>query len=136
MLRAAHLPTPCSVTIVNLAEAKPSPEDVQNAPLLTNWRPALAPQQVPLLIGSVSNHPDLGSTIIRTSRLIALDADMVWARTVNRWYALGSPASGEIPDYGAKLGVRAMGRMDELERILVDYINLVRGLEPIWREDN
>jgi hypothetical protein len=90
---------------------KPSPLELERAPLLQNWRAAVMHFtygadplcMVLVLVGSVTGHPQhADSRAIRTSQLIWLDRDRNWARTWNRIYRLGERASDEI-DTGSKL---------------------------------
>ena len=71
------------------AGAAPHPRDLDSAPLLSRWQRGAMPALEPVLIGVVDGHPRLpGRRQVATSRLIALDAEQGWARTVSRWYRL------------------------------------------------
>jgi hypothetical protein len=48
------------------------------------------------LTGKVTGHPLLGERLIRTSMLIYISDDSQWARTLSRWYRLGSPLKIDI----------------------------------------
>jgi len=67
---------------------KPHLADLGAAPILEGW--ALGGLVAPCLLGAVIGHPLLGSRPhIHTSQLIAMDADLGWARTWSRFYRLG-----------------------------------------------
>lgn len=78
--------------------------DLAAAPRLDLWRPLLSPPGIPILGGHVTGHPLLRDTVITTSPLIALDADVGWARTFSRWYVLGTPAGRVEAALAARLG--------------------------------
>ncbi len=68
----------------------PDTAELAAAPILSGWRRSLVPCLEPVLIGQVAEHPRLpGQRRVATSRLLALDPDRGWARTVSRWYRLG-----------------------------------------------
>lgn len=92
------------LAVLDRTEAGPSEADLAAAPRLDLWRPLLSPSGVPILGGHVTGHPLLGETTITTSPLIALDADVGWARTLSRWYALGTPAARAESALAARLG--------------------------------
>ena len=65
----------------------PTPAELRNAPLLTGWQ--VHPASTPVLVGSVTGHPERRDGAVVTSHLYALDFDhRLWARTMNRWYRL------------------------------------------------
>lgn len=71
----------------------PDHHDLVLAPILSGWRRSLVPSVEPVLIGTVEGHPHLsGRRRVATSRLLALDPAAGWARTLSRWYRLGSAA--------------------------------------------
>ena len=76
-----------------------SPEHLaEDAPFLDRWTVGYRP--VSCLIGLSTNHPLLpgdGRQIV-TSDLVLMSQDRSWARTLSRWYRLGRPADGAIPD--------------------------------------
>ncbi|KAB1070033.1 DUF6634 family protein [Methylobacterium planeticum] len=75
------------------AGAGPDRYELEAAPLLSDWRRSLMPSVEPVLIGAVEGHPRLsGRRHVATSRLLALDPQAGWARTLNRWYRLGPAA--------------------------------------------
>jgi uncharacterized protein DUF6634 len=75
------------------AGGAPDQHDLALAPLLSGWRRSLVPVVEPVLIGTVEGHPHLsGRRRVATSRLLALDPAAGWARTMSRWFRLGSPA--------------------------------------------
>ena len=67
-----------------------SPTLLQAAPLLDDYRPVLTPQGV-RLIGQVSDHPLLGSSLAMTSQVWLADPKGQWVRTLSRFYRLGRP---------------------------------------------
>lgn len=88
------------VAVLRLIKAGSRPlEDVwQAAPLLEDWRilPARRPpaaEGMSELEGVVSGHPDFrDGTTIRTTPLLFESKDRPWARTVTRFWRLGTPA--------------------------------------------
>ena len=91
----------------------PPPPELAQAPLLESWRVTIVHikrdadplRMLPVLVGSVAGHPQLGdSRTIRTSQLIWLDRNRKWARTWNRVYRLGERASAEIDTGSEGLG--------------------------------
>lgn len=75
------------------AGESPDERELAAAPLLTDWRRTLVPAVEPALVGRVGDHPVLhGARRVVTSRLLLLDADAGWARTLSRLYRLGPPA--------------------------------------------
>jgi hypothetical protein len=73
--------------------AKPDPEDLADAPRLEEWRTAT--REVRILAGRVYGHPSIpDGRRITTSDLYAIDRTRTWARTMSRYYRLGSPAPG------------------------------------------
>lgn len=67
----------------------PDPVSLSAAPLLRRWGVIRATS--PVLTGLVYGHPDLedGKNAI-TSGLLAIDRERGWARTISRFYLLGS----------------------------------------------
>lgn len=63
-----------------------------DAPLLENWSVTSRPQIC--LTGRSTGHPILAGTERRiiTSNLWLMSTDRRWARTLSRWYRLGTPA--------------------------------------------
>lgn len=106
-------------TVLAALDAGPGATELAAAPLLENWRPFSTLDGGTLLAGYVSDHPALREGPIRTSGLLALDPDAGWARTVSRWYRLGSGQLAETPD-AAHIGP------DNLTMAL-----LIDGLQPL-----
>lgn len=73
------------------ARSGPSRAELQKAPVLMQW--SLAQGGMPVLVGIVNGHPRLGPGPIRTSPVFHVSDDRTWARTLSRWYRLGTPAS-------------------------------------------
>jgi len=67
--------------------AGPSVGDLARCPVMLDWK--LDFIKVPVLVGIVAGHPDVGPGLARTSQLFGLDIEGGrWARTLNNWYAL------------------------------------------------
>ena len=74
------------------AGAAPDRHELAAAPRLDGWRRTLVPAVEPALCGHVADHPHLrGRRRVVTSRLLAIDVDAGWARTLSRFYRLGRP---------------------------------------------
>ena len=77
-----------------------SPEALagDESPVLDRW--VIGQRFVPCLAGLSTGHPLLpgNNRLIGTSDLWMLSEDRCWARTLSRWYRLGRPADGTIPD--------------------------------------
>ena len=74
----------------------PTAGDLKTAPLLVDWRLALAWSGA-CLAGFVAGHPLIANKRIVTSPLWVLDPELRWARTLSRFYRLGLPAGGGVP---------------------------------------
>lgn len=72
----------------------PSPEDLSDAPLLTDWEPRWTATGLMYLVGEVRGHPKLADGPCSTSLVLAADVNEGWARTISRYYRLG-PQRGE-----------------------------------------
>ena len=138
------------VDAIRAAEHGPSCDELAVAPILDCWRVMIAPHPypIPVLWGEVSGHPKLGTDLITTSRLVALDRHAGRARSVSRWYRLGRP----FAEFEAALTSR-MGQNDAkpgsaefhlpgfvtiddpaaLEQILADYIALMRKIDANYK---
>lgn len=84
----------------------PTPAELADAPLLDKWVLMRDWVDVTVLCGWVTAHPllsrndqDAKGKSIATSPVVAIDVDAGYARTVSRWYRLGTPleASPEDP---------------------------------------
>lgn len=73
-----------------LAGLPPSEEMLAQAPLLEEWR--LVPDQSTRLSGFVSGHPRIRPGPLVSSQVFMLDPEQKWARTLSRFYRLGTPA--------------------------------------------
>lgn len=72
----------------------PDRHELAAAPLLDGWRRTLVPTVEPALCGLVADHPRLrGRRQVVTSRLLAIDVDLGFARTLSRYYRLGRPGA-------------------------------------------
>ena len=67
----------------------PSEQTLSSAPLIEFWRVALRP--VPCLVGVCGDHPRLNGPMITTTDLWMFAPDLGWARTLSRFYRLGTP---------------------------------------------
>lgn len=67
----------------------PSEQALSAAPLMEFWRVALRP--VPCLVGICGDHPRLNGPMITTTDLWMFAPDLGWARTLSRFYRLGTP---------------------------------------------
>ena len=74
----------------------PAPTDLLGAPVLDHW--SLEPYQAQLLAGNTRGHPRLRTGPVRTSMAVLVDEDEGWARTLSRFYRLGSKAKPRGPD--------------------------------------
>lgn len=79
------------VAAIRAAETGPLPNELAAAPLMENWGVLTGPSGIPVIWGKVIDHPCLGSRIIATPRLVALDAQKDWARSLCGWVRLGEP---------------------------------------------
>lgn len=64
--------------------------DYSDAPLLENW--TIGQRAELAIVGDVSRHPGRPDGRIVTSGLYFMDPRAGYARTLSRWYRLGSPA--------------------------------------------
>jgi len=78
-----------ALAALEAGEAGPSPDDLAAAPILNDWQ-AILMRSSCCLAGEVSGHPWLNGSIT-TSALIVLDPGLTWARTMSRFYRLGTP---------------------------------------------
>lgn len=71
----------------------PTEEDLVDAVGLEDWSIISFPDsQTEVLCGSSIGHPQLGNRLMSTSNLLWISDDRKIARTLSRWYRLGSPA--------------------------------------------
>lgn len=76
--------------------SKPDACDLVDAPRLEEWQHAT--REVRILVGRVYGHPDIpDGKRIRTSDLYACGEG--WARTLSRYYRLGTPARGGFASF-------------------------------------
>lgn len=68
------------------AGTRPTELDLADAVVIRT--PRLSAIPLPCLIGYADNHPRLGSKIITTSQLFAIDPKGKWARTLSRFYRI------------------------------------------------
>lgn len=81
------------------AGAVPKPDVYANAPILHDWKivPARAEPTMLELEGIVYGHPDIrDADRIRTTPLLIRSEDSGWARTMNRYWRLGTPAKESL----------------------------------------
>lgn len=94
---------------IAVAEAGPTEADLANAPVLDRWRIVMSGPHVLVLWGSVSGHPELGSDLVTTTPLIALNRSRGWARTKSRWYRLARSFAEFEAELAASLAVQEPG---------------------------
>jgi hypothetical protein len=86
-----------------IAGTRPTELDLDKAVVLRDSH--LSAITVPTLIGYAENHPRLGSKIVTTSQVFAMDPKGKWARTLSRFYRLERSEvprnASRIEDYGA-----------------------------------
>ena len=66
----------------------PSEQDLASAPFIDAWTVALRP--APCLVGVCGNHPRLHGPMVTTTDLWVFAPDLGWARTLSRFYRLGT----------------------------------------------
>ena len=117
---------------INASEAGPTALEIADAPRLVAWSPATTSQGYPVLAGLVSGHPTLGSDIIATSRLIAINPQAGWARTFSRWYALQEMDINRTAVFATAMGVLPASDLAALSSMLSSYIREVRRIEAAF----
>lgn len=78
------------------AERGPTELELMDAPGLVVWGAVLSAGYGIALSGPVIGHPLLGKTLAVTSLVIRVAPDRTWARTLSRWYQLGSRADDRV----------------------------------------
>ncbi len=73
-----------------LAGLPPSEKLLADAPVLQEWRKVS--YSALCLAGFVSGHPTIRSGPLVSSQLYMVDPEQKWARTMSRFYRLGTPA--------------------------------------------
>lgn len=126
---------------IRAAEAGPSPEELAHAPLMETWRVLVSPEGAPVLWGKVIDHPRLGTAMITTSRLVAFSPERGHARSLSRWFRLGTPypaatrrpgalrnrATRSLEDFEAH-AFTVLQDADRLSRILSDFAVRAKAL--------
>lgn len=137
---------------IRAAERGPADNDRASAPILDFWRVLIDRRSHPMPVfwGEVSGHPKLGTDMITTSRLVALDRYAGWARSVSRWYRLGRPFTALETELAGQLGqaevspgsvgfhLPGFSVIDDptaLEQILADHIALMRRIDANHKID-
>lgn len=71
--------------------AGPTVRQINEAPFLEQW--VIGNLPAPHLIGLVTGHPEKEGVdrAIRTSQVMVVDGESRWARTLSRFFRLGSP---------------------------------------------
>ncbi|MTE01936.1 ATP-dependent Lon protease [Paracoccus sp. YIM 132242] len=138
-----------AMTAIAAAETGPDPEDLAAAPALDLWRPLATLDLALVLWGHVSGHPRFAPGPIVTSRLIALNRQDGWARTLSRWYRLAEPFTAFEGALARDAGLSGSGMriatfdfggyipVDDptvLDRLLADYAARVRACDGEKRE--
>ena len=67
----------------------PSEHALSSAPFIDAWKVVLRP--VPCLVGICGDHPRLNGPVVTTTDLWVFAPDLGWARTLSRFYRLGTP---------------------------------------------
>ncbi|MHA3980900.1 DUF6634 family protein [Halovulum sp. GXIMD14794] len=113
-------------TALDASGIAPAPDTLAAAPLLDPWQVAVSPRApVAILLGSVTGHPRLPDGPVETSVLLALDPQGRWARTLSRWYRLGTPYAEATPPAEATahvLGAVAAGCRPLAQREAVAFV--------------
>jgi hypothetical protein len=74
-----------------VAERRPTARDLEEAAVIEQWRVVLAEKLGPYLLeGEVA-----GQIVSQTA--VAVDVDLGWARTLDRWFVLGKRAPSNQP---------------------------------------
>lgn len=73
-----------------LAGLTPSETLLADAPVIQGW--STVPYEAICLSGWVSGHPTIRTGPLVSSQVYMLDLDRRWARTLSRFYRLGTPA--------------------------------------------
>lgn len=123
---------------VHAAASGPSPEDLQEAPLLDGWIAVAEITGNLCLLGKVEGHPSIGSGTISTSPLMKIDPEAGYARTVSRWYRLGRPMSETDPDHALYLASPQClrwcpipdSKIDELAGVVMEGIQMMLRKAP------
>lgn len=130
------------------AEAGPSEADLAQAPILTNWSPAISLRGNIILWGEAIGHPILDSDHITTSQLIAVDPEAGWARTASRWYRLDRSIDALNAELAESMNGKAklagsfqftlpgFANIDDpelLQKLLATYIVRVRAIDAADR---
>ncbi|MDN3712911.1 ATP-dependent Lon protease [Paracoccus cavernae] len=137
-----------AISAIHAAEVGPTEIDLADAPLLAFWQVLLDSRGMSMLFGEVTDHPKLGKTTMTSSRLIAIDREAGWARTISRWYRLGRPFNdleAELIQACHKAGHDVVSALfdfsphtpldaDHLDRLLADYVALVRKISLEYPE--
>lgn len=66
----------------------PSPDELDFAPVLDEWR--FSQRSMTSMIGTLVGHPRLPDGPVHTTEIWAISTSQGWARTLSRYYALGS----------------------------------------------
>ena len=88
------------VSDLEILEKKSSTLHLGSCVKIDRW--ALARRTVPCLIGNVTGHPSLGNGATATSELFYIDTERGYARTLSRWYRLGTPIVPESVSFRPK----------------------------------
>lgn len=116
-----------------------------DTPTIDDYLPVLKGQTLNLQ-GQVCGHPRLGTTFVRTSMLIHVTDDGLWARTISRWYRLQKPRvidtseacpSSELNGFCLPLGTDGVGVPMHFARKVMDNkpIELSRMAKEIGYKD-
>ncbi|PZR12913.1 MAG: hypothetical protein DI532_12140 [Azospirillum brasilense] len=77
--------------------AAPSPSELEDAPVLDQWQ--YSQRSMTSMVGNLVGHPRLRDGAVHTTEVWAISTTQGWARTLSRFYALGSQRGDD--DHGA-----------------------------------
>jgi hypothetical protein len=69
-------------------DGTPGSAELETAPVLDQWQ--FTQRSMVSIVGTVVGHPRLPDGLVRTTEIWALSTTHGWARTLSRFYALGS----------------------------------------------
>ena len=107
---------------INEAEAGPTPDDLENAPIIENWFLIWRDGDHVRADGNVYGHPTIDDPWITTSPVIAyeyyFEKQAGWLRSISRWYRLGKLREVVLEGEQSEQVLRAAldGASNQLER--------------------
>lgn len=73
--------------------ASPTHAELDSAPVLDQWR--YCERTMVSMVGNLVGHPRLPDGAVHTTEIWAISLEQGWARTLSRYYALGSQRAGD-----------------------------------------